>query len=66
MALGDRMYRRFLIAAAELDDARISGELTADEYADEHERLTASYEARVDTVAEQIKDGWQRGGMKSR
>ena len=59
MGLGDQMHRQYLRAAGLLDDARRDGELTDDEYAAEHERLTASYEARVDDVAEQIKDGWR-------
>ncbi len=57
--LGERMDREYLTAVALLDDARRDGELTDDEYAEEHERLTASHEARVDTVAEELKDGWR-------
>ncbi len=52
-----RLERQYLKAAAALDDARRDGELTDDEYADEHSRLTLAYEKKIDDVAEQIAAG---------
>ncbi len=48
--------RQYLKAAAALDDARRDGELTDDEYAHEHHRLTLAYEVRIDNEAEAIKE----------
>lgn len=48
--------RQYLKAAAALDDARRDGELTDDEYAVEHNRLTLAYETRIDNEAEAIKE----------
>ncbi len=56
MRLGQRMERRYLDAAAALDDAHRSGELTDKEYAEHHDNLTASYEKAVDTAAEDLKE----------
>ena len=51
------LERQYLKAAAALDDARRDGELTDDEYADEHRRLTVAYENKIDDAAEQIAAG---------
>ncbi len=54
--LGEHMDRQYLDAAAELDDARRSGELTDDEYAEAHDALTASHQRAVDTAGENIAE----------
>ena len=55
--------RRYLDAAAALDDARRDGELTDEEYTEHHAALTVSYEKAVDSAAEDLQEYGRFGGL---